>query len=59
MKFTKQQLEDWRKYEKVRLSGKFNMYFPGAQKASGLSEKRYSFCLVNYSELKIAAEEEK
>lgn len=53
-KFTEQQISDWKRYEKVRQSGKFNMFFPGARRATGLSEERYSFALANYSELKEA-----
>lgn len=56
MTFTEQQLSDWKRYEKVRQSGKFNMWFPGARSATGLSEDRYMFALSNYTELKRAVE---
>ena len=52
MKFTKQQIKDWHKYEIVRLDGTWNMYAPNARYATGLSEDRYLFVLHNYSELK-------
>lgn len=54
--FTKQQLSDWKCYEKVRQSGHHNMFFPQARAETGLNSKRYSFVMKNYSELKEAAE---
>lgn len=57
-KFTAQQLQDWKKYERVRKSGLVNMWFPEGRDATGLSEKRYLFCLQYYTELKSAAESE-
>jgi len=50
-KFTKQQLEDWKAYEKVRAGGRFNMLFPQAQQAAGLSQDRYNFVMDNYAAL--------
>lgn len=41
--YTDQQLTDWKRYEKVRKSGKWNMFFPQARAATGLSHERYSF----------------
>jgi hypothetical protein len=52
--FTPQQLADWRKYEQVRKSGRFNMLFPGARAATRLSESRYTFALENYVALRDA-----
>lgn len=49
--FTKEQLSDWKRYEKVRQSGRYNMWFPQARAATGLSGERYSFVMGNYSEL--------
>jgi hypothetical protein len=49
--FTAQQLADWRAYERVRQSGRHNMFFPQAQRATGLSSERYSFVMANYSAL--------
>jgi len=57
-KFTKRQIEDWRKYEAVRISGRHNMWFPEARIATGLPINRYMFCLSNFSELKEAARKE-
>lgn len=56
MKFTKQQIEDWVEYENVRASGAFNMWFPQARKATGLSSDRYGFVMRHFSELKKAHE---
>lgn len=49
--YTSQQKADFAKYEKVRTSGKHNMITPGAVRASGLSEERYTFVLMNYRAL--------
>ncbi len=54
MTFTTEQLADWRKYEKVRLSGRFNMFDPRARRATGLNGERYSFVMENFSELRDA-----
>jgi hypothetical protein len=55
--FTFMQLEDWRIYEEVRQSGRFNMLFvPNARALTGLSRERYMFVLKNFSELKKQAE---
>lgn len=48
----KQRLDDWMKYEKVRASGKFNMFDPRARQATGLSRERYSYVLWQYETLK-------
>jgi hypothetical protein len=56
MAFTAQQLADWKKYERVRKGGRFNMFDPRARQATGLGPERYSFALKNYSELKEAVE---
>lgn len=52
----KQRLADWRKYEKVRASGKFNMFDPRARRETGLGRERYSYVLCHYSTLKTEAE---
>lgn len=57
MRFTDQQLDDWRRYERVRKSGKFNMYFPQARAATGLPRERYMAVMMAYCELKEAVEE--
>jgi len=55
MIFTFIQINNWKKYEKVRMSGRYNMWFPEAQAAAGLSKEDYIFCIKNYSELREAA----
>ena len=50
--FTAQQLEDWKAFERVRASGKHNMFFPAAQRAAHLDDDRYLFVLKHYSEMK-------
>ena len=59
MDFTNEQIRDWRRYEKVRSSGRWNMFDPAARAATGLSQERYLFALKNYSELKTATEKPK
>lgn len=54
MNFTPQQLADWREYERVRKSGRFNMWFPEARNATGLDRDRYLFALKNYEALRDA-----
>lgn len=58
MTFTKRNISDWKKYERVRASGRWNMithsYY--AMRDAKLSRECYLFCLNNYSELKAAAE---
>lgn len=57
--FTTEDLIDFKDYEEVRLSGRYNMFDPRARRATGLSSERYCFVMKNYSELKEAAEQEK
>jgi hypothetical protein len=56
-KFTRRQLRDWRKYEQVRASGKWNRWDLAAQQATGLDRDAYLFSLRNYDALKEAAGE--
>lgn len=56
MEFTKEQLSDWKRFEKVRKSGKWNMFFPEARRTSGLDPDRYSFVMKHFTELKEAIE---
>lgn len=56
MTFTPEQITHWKRYEKVRRSGRWNMFDPRARQATGLSDEEYSFVLENFSELKEAAE---
>jgi len=55
--FTEKQIDDYRKYEKVRLSGRINMYdsYHGSRLA-GLTEYEYMFVLTNYEDLRMEAE---
>lgn len=53
-KFTKKQLANWKAYEKVRKSGLYNMHYPRAFRASGLTTAEYDFVQDNYSEIKEA-----
>lgn len=52
----KQRLADWSKFEKVRASGRFNMFDPRARRETGLGHERYSYVLSNYSTLKTEVE---
>lgn len=54
--FTKEQLSDWRAYERVRKSGRYNMFDPRARQATGLDKEDYVFVMQNFSELKAVAE---
>ena len=53
---TEAQIKAWRKYEKVRKGGKFNMFDPRARKAAGLDTGTYLFVMHNFTLLKHAAE---
>ena len=49
--FTKKQLNDFKKYEAVRKSGKYNMFDPRARRATGLDKDDYLFVMDHYSGL--------
>lgn len=53
-KFTKQQLNDWRRCEKVRSSGLWNMFDPRELEVMGITLERYLFVLKNYWALRDA-----
>ena len=57
MKFTNEQIKRWKAYEKVRASGRYNMFDPRARRAAMLSEEEFTFVIKNYSGLKAAASE--
>lgn len=59
MNYTEKQIKDWKAYEKVRASGRFNMIMEGnaAAKSAGLSRDEYIFVIENYSELAAQAEQ--
>lgn len=54
--FTFVQLANFRRYERVRASGLYNMFFLQARAATRLSREDYTFVMKNYTELKAAAE---
>jgi len=56
-KFTDRQINNWRKYEKVRKAGRYNMFSPQAMKAVGLDRDDYIFVMENFDQLQTAAEE--
>ena len=56
-KFTKEQIIDWKNFERVRSGGRFNMFDPRARVSTGLSPKEYSFVMDNYGELKNQSKE--
>lgn len=59
MEFTKKQIEDWRAFERVRLSGEINMFdVNNGTILSGLTPEDYRFAMKNYSELKAVADKE-
>lgn len=55
---TPAQVEHWKKYERVRKGGRFNMYDPRAREATGLNGEQYEFVMRNYAALKLLAAEE-
>lgn len=57
MTFTTQQIKNFKAYERVRASGKFNMFDPRAQQAASLNRNDFMFVLENYSGLKEQAKE--
>lgn len=57
MKFTEQQIADFKAYDEVRQEGCFNMMSPQAQRATGLDRDSYMFVLRNYVELAQAVEQ--
>jgi hypothetical protein len=51
--FTEQQIANWRKYERTRASGEWNMFDPRARQATGLTSENYDFVRKNYAALRI------
>ena len=49
--YTKKHFDDFKKYERVRKSGSYNMFDPRARRATGLDKDEYLFVMDNYSEL--------
>jgi len=58
MEFTEAQISNFKAYEKVRASGKYNMFDPRAIRASGLPQSEYIFVMDNYTALEAAAAEQ-
>jgi hypothetical protein len=50
--FTASQMRHWKDYEKVRASGRFNMFDPRARLECFLTEQQYDFVMDNYTALK-------
>lgn len=60
MTFTQEHLSNFRRYRKVQMGGRFNMFDPRARAATSLSREDYLFVIENYTELQTAqAEQEK
>jgi hypothetical protein len=51
MDFTKDQINDWLAYEKVRAGGRYNMLDPQARIVAGLTKDEYLFVIEHYEEL--------
>jgi hypothetical protein len=49
--YTKKQINDFKKYEAVRKSGRYNMFDRRALIASGLDKDEYLFVMDHYSKL--------
>jgi len=52
VKFTEQQLNNWRIYEGIRKSGLFNMFDPRAIAMTKMTGQEWTFCMKNFAELK-------
>lgn len=53
--FPASRIADFRAYEKVRKSGRYNMFDPRARRETHLGEERYTFVMNNYAALKTQA----
>lgn len=53
--FTAAQIANWRAFEKVRRSARYNMLTAAAQAATGLSSSEHYFCIDHYDALQVAA----
>lgn len=54
-KFTPKQIKNWKAFEKVRESGRFNMIDPRAASAARLSKDEHLFVIEHYEALEAAA----
>ncbi len=50
-RFSDRDIVDWRSYERVRLTGRFNMFDPNAREMTGMTKERYIFILEQYSNI--------
>jgi len=48
-RYSDRDIVDWHTYERVRLTGYYNMFDPRAREMTGLTRERYIFILENYS----------
>ena len=55
-KLTKQQLQNWKAYERVRAKGLWNMFDARARSETGMNREEYVFVMGNYEALKTAVE---
>lgn len=52
-KFTKRDIENWGKFERLRIKGTINMFdVTSGCLLTGLNEREYMFCMNNYEDLK-------
>ncbi len=56
MEFTNQQLQNFKKYVRVQMSGRYNMFDSRARAATGMDKDEYIFVMENYDALKKASE---
>lgn len=49
--FTKEQIANYKAYERVRASCRYNMYDPRARQAASLTKEEYSFVMQNFEAL--------
>lgn len=59
IRFYPHQLEYWKRVERVRASGRWNMLSREARIVTGLKEDQYLFVLNNYEELEKAVAKQK
>ena len=55
MEFTNQQLQNFKKYVRVQMGGRYSMFDPRARAATGMDKDEYIFVMENYSALKEAS----
>ena len=55
MEFTNQQLQNFKKYVRVQMGGRYNMFDPRARAATGMDKAEYILVMENYSALKEAS----